>query len=269
MHTFFSTHLKPGLNMQPAGRLRLRMWLEEQIESGKYPGVCWIDKSEQVFQIPWKHAARHGWNIDRDATLFRSWAEHTGRYRPDQHKADPKTWKANFRCALNSLPDVRELREHSNKRGSDAYRVYKMLPGPSVRNRGLRMRSQHFKEQQRIRPLAPVDASPQPWHPPSGVSSTQEASCSTAVTDMLLEAMEQEDGARVSQENPPDLQKLVSHFSSTTESCNPACAQRGWRAYPLWDHWHCPVDDSLFSLQIETGNELASDWSLHQQTLTL
>uniref|UniRef100_A0A3Q2YME1 Interferon regulatory factor 1a n=1 Tax=Hippocampus comes TaxID=109280 RepID=A0A3Q2YME1_HIPCM len=122
--------------MQPAGRLRLRMWLEEQIESGKYPGVCWIDKSEQVFQIPWKHAARHGWNIDRDATLFRSWAEHTGRYRPGQHKADPKTWKANFRCALNSLPDVRELREHSNKRGSDAYRVYKMLPGPSVRNRG-------------------------------------------------------------------------------------------------------------------------------------
>lgn len=35
-------------------------------------------QSACIFQIPWKHAARHGWSIDRDATLFRSWAMHTG-----------------------------------------------------------------------------------------------------------------------------------------------------------------------------------------------
>ncbi|KAM8866221.1 interferon regulatory factor 1-like [Synchiropus picturatus] len=109
-------------------RLRMRQWLEEQINSGRYPGVTWLDKPEKVFQIPWKHAARHGWSLDRDATLFQSWAVHTGRYRPGRDKPDPKTWKANFRCALNSLPDVGELRELSRKRGSDACRVYKMLP---------------------------------------------------------------------------------------------------------------------------------------------
>lgn len=38
-----------------------------------------ILQSAQIFQIPWKHAARHGWSIDQDATLFRSWAIHTGR----------------------------------------------------------------------------------------------------------------------------------------------------------------------------------------------
>uniref|UniRef100_A0A8C2WM72 Interferon regulatory factor 1a n=1 Tax=Cyclopterus lumpus TaxID=8103 RepID=A0A8C2WM72_CYCLU len=121
--------------MQQAGRLRLRPWLEEQIQSGRYPGVSWLDQSARIFQIPWIHAARHGWSIDRDATLFRSWAMHTGRYRPGKDKPDPKTWKANFRCALNSLPDICELQEHSKKRGSNAYRVYRMLASTQAHRR--------------------------------------------------------------------------------------------------------------------------------------
>ncbi|KAL0964679.1 hypothetical protein UPYG_G00327480 [Umbra pygmaea] len=110
------------------GRLRMRPWLEEQIQSGKYPGVIWLDKTAQVFQIPWKHAARHGWNIDKDATLFRNWAMHTGKYKPGIDKPDPKTWKANFRCALNSLADVKELQDKSIKKGTNAFRVYMMMP---------------------------------------------------------------------------------------------------------------------------------------------
>ncbi|KAK1792664.1 hypothetical protein P4O66_012599, partial [Electrophorus voltai] len=89
----------------------------------------------KVFQIPWKHAARHGWNIDKDATLFRNWAIHTGRYKPGVDKPDPKTWKANFRCALNSLPDVQELRDKSIKKGHNAYRVYILLPNSKAPKR--------------------------------------------------------------------------------------------------------------------------------------
>lgn len=62
-----------------------------------------------------------------------------GRYKPGTDKPDPKTWKANFRCALNSLPDVKELPEKSIKKGHNAFRVYALLPHSTAlkRRRGI------------------------------------------------------------------------------------------------------------------------------------
>lgn len=51
-----------------------------------------------------------------------------GRYREGEKDPDPKTWKANFRCAMNSLPDIEEVKDKSINRGSSAVRVYRMLP---------------------------------------------------------------------------------------------------------------------------------------------
>ncbi|XP_075065944.1 interferon regulatory factor 1 [Mixophyes fleayi] len=112
----------------PVTRLRMRPWLEKQIESHTIPGLEWLNKEEMIFQIPWKHAARHGWNIDKDACLFRSWAVHTGKHKNGEKVPDPKTWKANFRCAMNSLPDIKEVKDKSIYKGSSAVRVYRMLP---------------------------------------------------------------------------------------------------------------------------------------------
>lgn len=39
--------------------------------------IC-ILQEETMFTIPWKHAARHGWEVEKDACLFKSWAIHTG-----------------------------------------------------------------------------------------------------------------------------------------------------------------------------------------------
>lgn len=50
-----------------------------------------------------------------------------GKYQPGVNKPDPKTWKANFRCAMNSLPDIEEVKDKSIKKGTNAFRVYKML----------------------------------------------------------------------------------------------------------------------------------------------
>ncbi|KAM9377917.1 interferon regulatory factor 2 isoform 1-T2 [Pholidichthys leucotaenia] len=111
----------------PVERMRMRPWLEEQIESCQIPGLKWINKEKRIFQIPWMHAARHGWDLEKDAPLFMRWAIHTGKYQPGVDRPDPKTWKANFRCAMNSLPDIEEVKDKSIKKGTNAFRVYKML----------------------------------------------------------------------------------------------------------------------------------------------
>ncbi|MBN3281696.1 IRF2 factor, partial [Polyodon spathula] len=111
----------------PVERMRMRPWLEEQINASKIPGLKWVNREKKIFQIPWMHAARHGWDVEKDAPLFRNWAIHTGKYQPGVDKPDPKTWKANFRCAMNSLPDIEEVKDKSIKKGSHAFRVYRML----------------------------------------------------------------------------------------------------------------------------------------------
>ncbi|XDV37798.1 hypothetical protein PO909_007341, partial [Leuciscus waleckii] len=124
--------LSDKLDSMPVERMRMRPWLEEQINSCKIPGLKWVNKEKRIFQIPWMHAARHGWDVEKDAPLFRNWAIHTGKYQPGD-KPDPKTWKANFRCAMNSLPDIEEVKDKSIKKGTNAFRVYKML-SPSERH---------------------------------------------------------------------------------------------------------------------------------------
>ncbi|XP_063969173.1 uncharacterized protein LOC129281651 isoform X1 [Lytechinus pictus] len=122
---------------RPAERLRLREWLKKMIETQAIQGLYWIDKERQIVKIPWKHAARHGWSRDKDACLFRAWAIHTKKYDPttDSPKANPKVWKANFRCAINSLPDIEELREKGKTKGNDAYKVYRLHPKKTRRQR--------------------------------------------------------------------------------------------------------------------------------------
>lgn len=63
-------------------------------------------------------------------------ADLAGKYTEGQAK-DPKTWKANFRCALNSLPDIEEVKDRSVNKGHHAKRVFKMLPQAS-KSRGER-----------------------------------------------------------------------------------------------------------------------------------
>nr|XP_015822938.2 interferon regulatory factor 2 [Nothobranchius furzeri] len=111
----------------PVERMRMRPWLEEQINSCQIPGLKWVNKEKRIFQIPWMHAARHGWDLEKDAPLFMRWAIHTGKYQQGVDRPDPKTWKANFRCAMNSLPDIEEVKDKSIKKGTNAFRVYKML----------------------------------------------------------------------------------------------------------------------------------------------
>lgn len=48
-----------------------------------------------------------------------------GRWDPDD--PSPKRWKANFRCALNSLQNVMEIKKLGESKGVHAFRVYQFL----------------------------------------------------------------------------------------------------------------------------------------------
>ncbi|XP_038061856.1 uncharacterized protein LOC119732423 [Patiria miniata] len=122
---------------RPAERMRLRPWLIRNIEERRIPGLEWLDEAERLVKIPWKHAARHGWTCDKDASLFRAWAIHTKKYDPVSNipKANPKIWKANFRCAINSLPDILEIKGQGKSKGNDAFKIYKLIPKKARRTR--------------------------------------------------------------------------------------------------------------------------------------
>ncbi|XP_041929533.1 interferon regulatory factor 2 isoform X2 [Alosa sapidissima] len=141
------------ITKMPVERMRMRPWLEEQINSCKIPGLRWVNKEKRIFQIPWMHAARHGWDVEKDAPLFKNWAIHTGKYQPGLDKPDPKTWKANFRCAMNSLPDIEEVKDKSIKKGTNAFRVYKMLSPSERQSKRGKKRSE---KEEKMEPCSPA-----------------------------------------------------------------------------------------------------------------
>uniref|UniRef100_A0A8C2HHM7 Interferon regulatory factor 3 n=1 Tax=Cyprinus carpio TaxID=7962 RepID=A0A8C2HHM7_CYPCA len=75
-------------------------WLCEQIQSGRYPGVCWTDKEQGQFSIPWKHGLRQDSNSD-DVLIFKAWAQ-TSAAGDGRINGDHSVWKRNFRSALRA-----------------------------------------------------------------------------------------------------------------------------------------------------------------------
>lgn len=104
------------IDIQLSVYLHIRM-----INSGRFPGLEWINPEKDTFRVPWVHAKKRGYCRDRDAAIFREWAIHSGKYRED---GDPTTWKINFRCAINGLKDIMEIKDMQQ----EDCRVYKVLP---------------------------------------------------------------------------------------------------------------------------------------------
>ncbi|XP_067850373.1 interferon regulatory factor 7 isoform X2 [Heptranchias perlo] len=100
---------------------QLRPWLIEQINSGRYHGLCWLDQDRTTFRIPWKHASRQDLR-ENDYSIFKGWAIASGKFT-DGETADPPKWKTNFRCALNSIESFDLLTDNS-KDSSDPHKVY-------------------------------------------------------------------------------------------------------------------------------------------------
>lgn len=59
------------MNSVSCGNGKLRQWLIDQIDSGKYPGLVWENDEKSIFRIPWKHAGKQDYNREEDAALFK------------------------------------------------------------------------------------------------------------------------------------------------------------------------------------------------------
>ncbi|XP_022313099.2 uncharacterized protein LOC111118091 isoform X2 [Crassostrea virginica] len=110
---------------RPVERQKMRPWLQDMLQQGETQGLEWFNEAQRQFKINWKHGSRHGFNTRKDASLFEKYARHTGRWDPND--PNPKRWKANFRCALNSLQNVMEIKKLGESRGVHAFRVYQFL----------------------------------------------------------------------------------------------------------------------------------------------
>ncbi|XP_030043230.1 interferon regulatory factor 9 isoform X2 [Microcaecilia unicolor] len=137
-----------------SGRVRstrkLKQWIIEQVESGKYPGLLWDDSGKTMFRIPWKHAGKQDFRHDEDAAIFKAWAIFKKKYK-NGDKADPATWKTRLRCALNKSPEFQEISERSQLDISEPYKVYRIVP-PTEQNirhlPGCKGRKQNTKDEQ-------------------------------------------------------------------------------------------------------------------------
>ncbi|KXJ13438.1 interferon regulatory factor 2 isoform X2 [Exaiptasia diaphana] len=118
--------------MRYSKRKPMRQWIKEKLDSKSYPGLRWIDKNRGKFEISWKHGSLETWSWEEDVHVFREWAIYTGKYQPHNKTVTQedielaKTWKTNFRCALNALPGVEMVKEESSARGANARKVYIM-----------------------------------------------------------------------------------------------------------------------------------------------
>ncbi|VDI83262.1 interferon regulatory factor 2 [Mytilus galloprovincialis] len=119
--------------IRPVERQRMRPWLENLLNNRSVDGLKWTDQKMKIFEIPWRHGSRHGWNQTKDADLFERWAKHTGRF--EKGKPNPKKWKANFRCALHSLTDVKEVTPRKTDRESKCTRVYQFVDDTKQKER--------------------------------------------------------------------------------------------------------------------------------------
>ncbi|XP_029437842.1 interferon regulatory factor 9 [Rhinatrema bivittatum] len=138
-----------------SGRVRstrkLKQWMTEQVESGRYPGLIWDNPGKTMFRIPWKHAGKQDFRHDEDAAIFKAWAVFKNKYKKGD-KTDPAAWKTRLRCALNKSPEFQVVSERSQLDISEPYKVYRIVP-PAEQNiiplPGQIGRTKSIKEEQR------------------------------------------------------------------------------------------------------------------------
>ncbi|XP_005088853.1 interferon regulatory factor 7 [Aplysia californica] len=104
-------------------RKRLVPFLNSMI--GQCPGVEWENQQELMFRIPWRHFKNREW-APADSQIFLEWARLTGKFNKGD-KPDYPLWKTRLRCALNKIPEIKEIKRLHRSNDPNPYRVYQFV----------------------------------------------------------------------------------------------------------------------------------------------
>ena len=112
----------------------LTSWLRYHLDSETFPGVCWLDRSNGMFKIPWSHQAHKKFSV-KDFQVFICWGVHKNRIDSQCEMTNDllATVKTNFRCALNASNEITSLPAYDKKGiGVNSYRVFKFIVSSDV-----------------------------------------------------------------------------------------------------------------------------------------
>ncbi|XP_017278465.1 interferon regulatory factor 7 isoform X2 [Kryptolebias marmoratus] len=108
--------------MQSPPKPQFASWLMEQVETGQYPGLFYVEQNK--FRVPWKHNSRKDCN-DEDSKIFRAWAVASGKIA--EFPNDKARWKTNFRCVLNNLSTRFKMVKDNSKNPDDPHKIYEII----------------------------------------------------------------------------------------------------------------------------------------------